>query len=260
MLEITVLVSSPAQAEDVVNCGADAVLLRFDSSAQRSGGAYFTRFELAQTVRFCHVSGAKVYLWLDKELTDENETALCANIEAACECGVDAIRVEDAGLARMVKMLCPKMSLHAGSSLAANSLYGAAALLGLGFERISCVFDTVAFASFLEQKKFTPELTALSPGCSALSGRCYIASLRGKKPTRCGFACRGKVDQHFAERIKLCHRFFLSYKTPSSRHFKTNSLKREFDHANHGRVNCAGSSLWKPSCIKPVSASQVVSI
>ena len=115
MLEITVLVSSPNQAEDVVNCGADAVLLRFDSSAQRSGGERFNRNELAATVRFCHVSGAKVYVLLDKELTDSSEDALRADIEAACECGVDALRVNDAGLARMVHMLCPKMSLQAGS-------------------------------------------------------------------------------------------------------------------------------------------------
>ncbi|MBR6812899.1 MAG: U32 family peptidase [Oscillospiraceae bacterium] len=190
MLEITVLVSSPLQAEDVVNCGADAVLLRFDSSAQRSGGERFNRNELAATVRFCHVSGAKVYVLLDKELTDSSEDALRADIEAACECGVDALRVNDAGLACMVHMLCPKMSLQAGSGLAAHSLYGAAALLGLGFERISCAFDSEAFSAFLDQKKFTPELTVLSPGCSALSGRCYIASLRNKKSERCGFACR----------------------------------------------------------------------
>ncbi len=190
MLEITVLVSSPTQAEDVVNCGADAVLLRFDSSAQRSGGAYFTRYELASTVRFCHVSGAKVYVWLDRELTDKNEDSLMRDIEAACECGVDALRVEDAGLARMVHLLCPKMSLHGGMGLSAGSLYGAAALLGLGFDRISCAFDSAAFEAFLEQKKFTPELTVVSPGCSALSGRCYIASLRNKKPARCGYACR----------------------------------------------------------------------
>ena len=37
-----------------------------------------------------------------------------------------------------------------------------------------------------------------------------------------------------------------------------NELNSEFDHANHGRVNCAGSSQWKPSCmtLQPASVSR----
>ena len=47
---------------------------------------------------------------------------------------------------------------------------------------------------------------------------------------------------------------------PSFTSFRMSSPNNVFCHANQARVNLAGLSLWKDSCIKPVPASVSINI
>ena len=131
---------SPAGSLDALHAavcnGADAVYLGAEGFNARAGARNFTLDELPEAVRYCHVRGVRVYLTLNTLVTDRELPKVAEHITAAARAGVDALIVQDLGVAALSRQIAPQLALHASTQLTVHSLEGVRELAALGF---SCV-------------------------------------------------------------------------------------------------------------------------
>ena len=128
---------SPAGSLDALHAavcnGADAVYLGAEGFNARAGARNFTLDELPEAVRYCHVRGVRVYLTLNTLVTDRELPKVAEHITAAARAGVDALIVQDLGVAALSRQIAPQLALHASTQLTVHSLEGVRELAALGF-------------------------------------------------------------------------------------------------------------------------------
>ena len=184
-----------------VRAGADAVYLGAGSfNARRHAQNFSVRANedatpsLAEAVAFCHARGVKVYvtlntLVLDRELPDALEVA-----KAACQCGTDALILQDRGLARRIRACAPDMPLHASTQMTCHTPAGVRQLRDLGFSRVVLARE-MSKAEIAACAEIGCELEVFVHGalCMSVSGQCELsAMLGGRSGNRglCAQPCR----------------------------------------------------------------------
>lgn len=121
-MELLAPAGSPEALTAAVQAGADAVYLGIGPLNARRNAKNFTPETLAQAVEYCHLRGVKVYLTLNTLLNDR-ELALAAETGAlAARLGVDAVLVQDLGVARLLRQTCPDLPLHASTQMTVHNL------------------------------------------------------------------------------------------------------------------------------------------
>ena len=192
--EILAPAGSPDALVAAVRCGADAVYLGGAGFNARRGAQNFDAASLREAVAFCHARGVKVHLALNTLIRETELAAALALAEEACSLGVDALIVQDLGLARRLRAAAPAMPLHASTQLSCHTPAGVRALAALGFSRVVLA------------REMTREELGACTGCGAelevfvhgalcmcVSGQCALsAMLGGRSGNRGGCAqpCR----------------------------------------------------------------------
>lgn len=98
-----------------VENGADAVYLGGKSFNARRFAANFTDQELIEAVNYCHVRGVKVYITVNTLIHEHEIAAALEYILFLFNSGVDAVIVQDLGLAYLVATIFPELQLHAST-------------------------------------------------------------------------------------------------------------------------------------------------
>ena len=187
---------SPAGSLDALHAavcnGADAVYLGAEGFNARAGARNFTLDELPEAVRYCHVRGVRVYLALNTLVTDRELPKVAEHITAAARAGVDALIVQDLGVAALSRQIAPQLALHASTQLTVHSLEGVRELAALGF---SCVvlsreLPREEIAYICRNSPVRIEVFAHGALCMCYSGQCYMSALIGRRSGNRG-ACAG---------------------------------------------------------------------
>ncbi len=199
-------VLAPAGSMDALRAavfgGADAVYLGATRFSARQNAANFSAGEtsggatasLREAVAFCHVRGARVYLAMNTLIQDdEMDDALCL-AEEACRAGVDALIVQDRGLARRLRAAAPEMPLHASTQLSCHTPEGVARLREAGFGRVVLAREMSA-EEIAACAGLGCELEVFVHGalCRSVSGQCYLSALLGGRSGNrglCAQPCR----------------------------------------------------------------------
>lgn len=116
-------------------CGADAVYFGVGNFNARRGAQNFDLESLRQTVAFCHLHGTAVHLTINTLVFDRELPAAMETVRAACEAGVDALIVQDLGLARLIAQAAPDMPIHASTQMSLHNLSGVQLLEPFGYTR-----------------------------------------------------------------------------------------------------------------------------
>lgn len=195
-------VLAPAGSMDAlraaVECGADAVYLGAGHFNARRNARNFSEEELAEAIEYCHVRGVKVHLTLNTLVSDEELPLAVDLIEQACALGVDALIVQDPGVARLVREAAPDMELHASTQMAVMTPEGFRALADLGFTR-AVLPRELSFEEILAIREATEdtglELEMFIHGalCMCVSGQCYLSAMMGGRSGNrglCAQPCR----------------------------------------------------------------------
>ena len=133
MPELLSPVGGPEQLLAAVRCGADAVYLGAKGFNARRNAQNFGAFGLPQAVSYCHEHGVKVHVTVNTLVTDPEWPQLLDTLQHIAESGVDAVIVQDLGVAQTIREACPSLPLHASTQMAIHNLAGAQALERLGF-------------------------------------------------------------------------------------------------------------------------------
>ena len=192
--EVLAPVGSPECLTAAVRCGAAAVYLGMEGFNARRSAHNFTVDTLKEATAYCRARGVRVYLTLNTLVREEElDKAVNTAIKAA-ECGVDALILQDVGLARRLSAVMPDMPLHASTQLSCHTPAGVKFLRDAGFCRVVLARE-MSREEMAACANLGVELEVFVHGalCMSVSGQCYFsAMLGGRSGNRgaCAQTCR----------------------------------------------------------------------
>ena len=178
-----------------VQNGADSVYLGSSDFNARYSAKNFNLEELEEAINYAHLRNVKVFLTLNT-LIKNDEFADAINLATkAYELGIDAIIVQDIGLANILLKNFPDLPIHASTQMTCHSLSGAKKLEASGFKRI--VLSRELSLNDIEYIKSNTscEIEVFAHGalCISYSGQCLYSSLIGGRSGnrgKCAQGCR----------------------------------------------------------------------
>ncbi|MGN1139234.1 MAG: U32 family peptidase [Ruminococcus sp.] len=178
-----------------VRSGADAIYLGAKDFSARASAENFDFEELKNAVDYCHIRGVLVYLTLntvifDRELEKAKETIICA-----AKAQVDALIVQNIGVAALAKKIAPELPLHGSTQMSIHSPSGARLLWEMGFKRVvlSREMSRDEIKEVVESCPIETEVFVHGALCMSVSGQCYFSAVLGSRSGnrgRCAQPCR----------------------------------------------------------------------
>lgn len=194
-IEILAPAGSMESVIAAVRGGADAVYLGTKDFNARRNADNFDYDGLKNAVDYCHKHGVKVHLTLntliaDGELDDAQDT-----VRLACEAGVDAIIVQDLGLADIIRRCAPDMPMHASTQMSVQTPAGLKKLKKLGFTRavLPREMSKEEIRNLCENSPIELECFVHGALCMCVSGQCYFSAMLGSRSGNrgaCAQPCR----------------------------------------------------------------------
>ena len=177
-----------------IACGADAVYLGYTAFGARSYAGNFDADGLRDALAYAHERGKKIYVTVNTLVKQCEIDDLCDVLDLLSEVGVDAVLVQDMGVARMIQQRYPQLVLHASTQMTINNAQGAQLMKDMGFSRVVPARE----CSLEELRKMADvgvEVEAFAHGalCVAVSGQCLFSSMIGGRSGnrgRCAQPCR----------------------------------------------------------------------
>lgn len=175
--------------------GADAVYLGGMRFGARAYAANFTNEDLIEAVRYAHIRGVKIYVTANIIVFDNEILSFIEYIDFLYHADVDAVILQDIGMAYIINELYPDFAMHASTQMTTTNHRDALYLKTVGFERI-----VAARENSLEEidkifKKTNIEIEDFVHGalCMCYSGKClfgYMNSGRSGNRGTCSQPCR----------------------------------------------------------------------
>lgn len=155
--------------------------------------------DLPQIMTELRRRGVKGYVTLNTLAFCDELPLLVETIRELTLAGVDAVLVQDIGLARLIRALSPDLALHASTQFTLTSAEGIAVAAELGFERVVLARELSVQEIARIHRETGMALEAFVHGalCVAYSGQCLTSeSLGGRSANRgqCAQACRLPYD------------------------------------------------------------------
>jgi len=178
-----------------VQNGADAVYLGGQLFSARQYADNFDRAEMNTAIEYAHIRGVKVYVTVNTLVADSEFGELVDYLKFLHEAGVDAIIVQDPGIAMVVQELLPGLALHASTQMTIHNSSGAVSLKSLGFARVVLAREVSLREITQIKQKTGMELEVFVHGalCVSYSGQCLMSSMIGGRSGnrgRCAQPCR----------------------------------------------------------------------
>lgn len=195
MLELLSPAGSPEAVVAAVQSGADAIYLGLGGFNARRGAKNFTEQEFLDSVKYCHERGCKVYVTLNTLAADRELEEVAELGRFVSEAGADAVLVQDLGVARVLRSVCPELPLHASTQMSVHNLGGVYAAAQMGISRVvlarELTLDQIAIIA--SRSPIEVEVFVHGALCFCHSGQCYMSALIGRRSGNrgmCAQPCR----------------------------------------------------------------------
>lgn len=181
--------------------GADAVYLGGTRFSARASANNFSDEEITEGVKYAHIRGVKVYVTVNTLISDEELTETMEYIDFLYKIDVDALILQDIGLAKLIKEKHSDFEIHASTQMTVHDIEGALFLKEMGFARIVAARELSAEEIENLATKSGMEIEVFVHGalCVSWSGQCLMSSLIGGRSGnrgRCAQPCRRKYKRY----------------------------------------------------------------
>lgn len=223
-VELLAPVGSFESLKAAVQNGANAVYLGGKDFGARASANNFDRDELKEAVKYAHIRGVQVFVTTNT-LRKENEIEnFLEYVKFLYDIDVDAIILQDIGMARLIKRELPDFELHASTQMVAHSLEDVKYLESVGFDRVVLAREvTVEEIKYIcDNCKADIEVFVHGALCVCYSGQCLMSSMIGNRSGnrgRCAQPCRQRyelVDVYTGEVVNSNGDYLLSPKDLST--------------------------------------------
>ncbi|MDU5275014.1 MAG: DUF3656 domain-containing protein [Peptoniphilus lacydonensis] len=195
-----------------VSAGANAVYLGYDEFSARAKAKNFNKKELEEAVKFAHLRNVKIYVTFNILIADFEIKRAMESIKMLHDIGVDALILQDIGIADRIRKDFPDFELHASTQMAVNNFYGAAFLKEMGFSRVVLARETPLF-EVEKIKGLDIDIETFIHGalCVCYSGECLMSSMIGGKSGNrgeCAQSCRRSYEILDFHKNKIARRLY----------------------------------------------------
>lgn len=187
-----------------IKAGADEIYMGLKGFGARRNAVNLTLEEYKEALDYAHERGVKVFLTLNTIMMDVEIEAISINLRELYKHGLDAVIVQDFGLAKFIKENYPGLELHGSTQMTVANHIEANYLKSIGFERVVLPRE-LSFEEIKEiREKSEIELEIFVSGalCISYSGNCYMSSfIGGRSGNRgmCAQPCRKKYSSNGEE-------------------------------------------------------------
>jgi putative protease len=195
MIELLSPVGNFECLKAAVQNGANAVYFGASLFNARAFADNFDDNNLENVINYAKIRGVKTHLTLNT-LIKENEFESAFNIaKQAYELGIDAIIVQDLGLAKQIINSFPDLEVHASTQMTIHNLEGVKQAEKLGFKRVVLSRELSLNEIVYICKNSNVEIECFTHGalCISYSGLCLLSSMIGGRSGnrgKCAQPCR----------------------------------------------------------------------
>lgn len=178
-----------------VQNGADSVYFGADSFSARASAKNFSLNELHSAITYAKMRNVKTHLTLNTLVKNDEFTDAITIAKVAYEAGIDALIVQDLGLAQYLISNFPDLPIHASTQMTIYNLEGALMAEKIGYSR-----------AVLARELSIPEIEHICKNCNieietfihgalciSYSGQCLLSSMIGGRSGnrgKCAQPCR----------------------------------------------------------------------
>lgn len=181
--------------EAAVRSGADAVYLGATEFSARRNADNFDEQQLNEAVKYCRIRGVRVYLALNILVSDREMPVAIEVARVAQRAGVDAVIVQDLGLARLLHAAFPELPLHASTQMSVHSPSALPMLKAMGICQVVAAREMssrelVELCRAARELDMTVEVFVHGALCMSVSGQCLMSAVLGGRSGNRGL-CAG---------------------------------------------------------------------
>lgn len=182
-----------------VQNGADCVYFGADMFSARAFSTNFSLNNLAEAINYAKIRNVKTNLTLNTLIKNEELDEAINIAKIAYEAGVDAIIVQDLGLAKYLIKNFPDLPIHASTQMTIYNLEGALLAEKMGFSRVVLARELSISEIEYICKNCNIEIEVFVHGalCMSCSGQCLLSSMIGGRSGnrgKCAQPCRLPYD------------------------------------------------------------------
>ena len=175
--------------------GADAVYFGLSNFNARHRATNFTLEELPEVMAYLHGHNVRGYVTFNTLIFSDELPEAVRFISGVARAGVDAVIVQDLGMARLIGRLCPTLHIHGSTQMTLTEPRGIEFVKELGVKRIILARELTAgdIGKITAATQVPVEIFIHGALCVAYSGQCLTSeSLGGRSANRgqCAQACR----------------------------------------------------------------------
>ena len=203
-----------------VQNGANAVYLGGKDFSARASANNFDREELIEAVKYAHIRDVRVFVTTNTLIKQDEIEDFVEYAKFLYDIDVDALIMQDIGVAMLIHDLLPDFELHASTQMVAHSLEDVQYLESIGFKRVVLARElTVDEIKYIcDNTNVDIEIFVHGALCVCYSGGCLMSSMIGNRSGnrgRCAQPCRQKytmIDISTGEEIHSNGEYLLSTK------------------------------------------------
>jgi putative protease len=178
-----------------VENGADAVYFGLQRHNARIRANNFDGNDLPEVMALLHRRGVKGYVTVNTLVFPGELPDLEVTVRELTSAGVDAVIIQDLGLARLIRAITPDLEIHASTQMSITSAEGVALTRELGCARVILAreLSLSEIGRIRQAIDFPLEVFVHGALCVAYSGQCLTSeALGGRSANRgeCAQACR----------------------------------------------------------------------
>ena len=196
--ELLAPAGSPEAFRAAIAAGADAVYLSGKRFGARKFAPNFTDAEIEETIDYAHRRDVRVYITLNTLIHDRELEGIAEYLIWLYSVGVDAVLVQDIGIASLARKIVPLLPLHASTQMTLHNSDGVRWAADQGFSRVVLarelsLEEVSRIARETEEYGIGLEVFAHGALCYSFSGQCLLSSVIGGRSGNrgmCAQPCR----------------------------------------------------------------------
>ncbi|WP_196594342.1 DUF3656 domain-containing U32 family peptidase [Pectinatus sottacetonis] len=178
-----------------VESGADAVYLSGKNFGARAFADNFANDDLKRAVDYAHLRNTAVHVTVNILIDNKEIQKLADYLCYLYSIGVDAIIVQDLGVAKIAQTVVPDLPMHASTQMSVNNLETVKMLEELNFRRVVLAREVTLADIQLICANTAIEIETFIHGaiCVCYSGQCLMSSMIGGRSGNrgcCAQPCR----------------------------------------------------------------------
>jgi len=177
--------------------GADSVYLGTKLFNARRLANNFSAEGLKEAIKFAHLHGVKIYLVQNTLVKNEELNTWFKSLEQAYLFGIDAVIIQEAFFAPLIKKYFPGLRVHASTQASFMNWHAISCFEGLDLAVLARELTKNEISEIKNHAKTELEIFVHGHLCISYSGQCLISSLIGKRSGNrgiCASSCRKQYN------------------------------------------------------------------